>query len=145
MKNKVTAGTVWQVNREQILRVGNKFTGAGSKKVVPMGFVPHGTNSLGKKFPRNKFTGEQIPPHKRSAHVDDVHAMNDSWIVICLHDIDSKELKRLPDRQCASTLYSSAVRGSRSTRATQCSVVRPMHPRQFTRSTRLRFSNVFVI
>ena len=47
--------------QEQIFRVGNKFT--ASKKVVPREFVPHGTNSLGKKFPRNKFTGEQIPSY----------------------------------------------------------------------------------
>ena len=35
-ENKVTAGTVWQLN---MLRVGNKCT--GSKKVVPREFVPH--------------------------------------------------------------------------------------------------------
>ena len=49
MKNKVTAGPVWQVNREQITRVGNKLT--SSKKVVPREKVPAeqihwGTNSL---------------------------------------------------------------------------------------------------
>ena len=35
----------------------------GLEKIVPSELVPHGTNSLGKKFPRNKFTGEQIPSY----------------------------------------------------------------------------------
>ena len=47
--NKVTAGTVWQVNREQIPQVGNKLTSL--EKVVPREKVPAeqihwGPNSL---------------------------------------------------------------------------------------------------
>ena len=61
MKNKVTASTVWQLNKEQISQGGEEIHGL--EKVLPREFVPHGTNFPREKFPRNKVTGEQIPSY----------------------------------------------------------------------------------
>ena len=50
MENKVMVGAAWQVKREQIPQVGNKYF-RGSKEVLPRKFVAHGTNSHGEQIP----------------------------------------------------------------------------------------------
>ena len=78
MKNKVTTGTVWQVNREQIPRAAGTRVGTNSparkklypvnlfrKEQIPWGKSSRGTNSLGNKFP---LTLEQFTRDRRSVY-----------------------------------------------------------------------------